>query len=238
MAWWKKNADDFSNKVVLITGGSRGIGFVTAKLFVEQGACVGICSKDKETLLRAERKLGQTDKVEATGVDVRDATSCQRFVEKVKSRFGGIDILVNNAGKLWVGPFEKQNIESIEEIIDVNVKGVLFAAHAVLPTMKAQGYGVIVNISSGAGLSGIPEIVTYCTSKFGVVGFTESLAREADQYGVRVYGICPGRVATDMQVEYAGKRVGMPPAKVAGKILTLAGANPPVKTGRCLVISS
>ncbi len=238
MAWWKKNTDDFLDKVVLITGGSRGIGFVTAKMFVEQGARVGICSVDQVKLAAAEKKLRQLGEVEAAVADVRNAASCQRVVEKVQTCFGKIDILVNNAGKLWVGPFIKQDIQSIEEIIDVNIKGVLFIAHAVLSAMQAQGQGVIVNVSSGAGLSGIPETVTYCTSKFGVVGFTESLAREADPYGVRVYGICPGRVATDMQVEYSGDRVGMPPEKVAGKILSLAGATPPVSTGRCLVISS
>ena len=114
---------------------------------------------------------------------MRDAVSVQQFVAEVQGRFGHIEILVNNAGKLWAGPFVKQDIGSIDELIDVNVKGVVYATHAVLPIMKQQGRGVIVNVSSGAGLQGIPEIVTYCTSKFGIVGFTEALAREADHYG-------------------------------------------------------
>ncbi len=136
MPWWKPTLDDFTNRVVLITGGSRGIGFVTAKMFLEKGAHVGICSLDSKRLAAAETKLKQFGDVEATVVDVRDAVSVQRFVTEVQDRFGHIDILVNNAGKLWVGLFMQQDISSIDELIDVNLKGVVYATHAVLPYGK------------------------------------------------------------------------------------------------------
>lgn len=87
--------------------------------------------------------------------------------------------------------------------------------------MLKEGRGLIINVSSGAGLTGFPQIVTYSATKFAVVGFTEALALELHGTGVQVYGLCPGRVATDMQVQYSGARVGMPPERVAEAILQL-----------------
>jgi 3-oxoacyl-[acyl-carrier protein] reductase len=111
----------------------------------------------------------------------------------------------------------------------------MLVTRATLPIMLEHG-GVIVNVASGAGLSGFPDLVSYCASKFGVVGFTESLHREVGSAGVRVYGLCPGKVATDMQVLYSGARVGMAPEKVAERILRLAGAHPGARPGRCEVL--
>lgn len=121
-------------------------------------------------------------------------------------------------------------------VIDVNTKGVMYMARAVLPSMQARRSGVIINISSGAGLAGFRDLVSYCTSKFGVVGFTESLDTEVRDYGIRVDGLCPGRVATDMQVHYAGARIGMAPEIVAKRLLALAGPHPRAKTGTCVTI--
>ena len=103
--------------------------------------------------------------------------------------------------------------------------------------MLARGSGVIINIASGAGLTGFAELASYCASKFAVVGFTESLAQEVAAQGIRVYAVCPGRVDTDMQREYSGRRMGMPPERVAEKILALAGPRPPIRSGRCLEIA-
>jgi 3-oxoacyl-[acyl-carrier protein] reductase len=102
--------------------------------------------------------------------------------------------------------------------------------------MLQQRQGIIINVSSGAGLTGFSELVTYCASKFAVVGFTESLDQEVGRYGIRVYGICPGRVATDMQKQYSGRKIGMPPEQVAAAILKLAGPHPTIGTGRCLTV--
>jgi 3-oxoacyl-[acyl-carrier protein] reductase len=169
-------------------------------------------------------------------VDVRDAQQVLDWVEQVRDRYGHLEVLVNNAGRAWSGRFAEQPPASIAEVIDVNVKGVLYAARAVLPTLLQQRQGVIVNVSSGAGLTGFPDLVTYCASKFAVVGLTESLDQEVRGYGVRVYGICPGRVATDMQKQYSGRKIGMPPERVATAILKLAGPHPTLGTGKCLTV--
>jgi 3-oxoacyl-[acyl-carrier protein] reductase len=235
--WPKRANDDFSRQVALITGGSRGIGFATAQAFLERGAYVAICAKDPERLAAAARQLSQCGAVEAVLADVRDRQQVEWFISKVHDRFGRIDILVNNAGLASTGDFVSQEAAHIDEIIDVNIKGVLYTTHAVLPIMLAQKQGVIINVSSGAGLSGFAGLVTYCTSKFGIVGFTESLDQEVRHQEIRVYGICPGRVATDMQQQVSGRKLGMPPEKVAGKILQLAGPQPPIATGQCLTIA-
>jgi len=232
--WPKKSPDDFTDQVVLITGGSRGIGYVTAQMFLEQGARVAICSQNPDKLAAATEQLGPA--VLAEVVDLRDRGQIDRFVNAVQERFGRIDILVNNAGLAYSGEFMDQTPASIDAIIDVNVKGLLHITHAVLPHMRARQHGVIINISSGAGLTGYGGLTTYCASKFGVVGFTESLDQETSRYGIHVYGLCPGRVATDMQVEVSGSKIGMEPDKVAAKILQVAGRKPPIAGGQNLEV--
>ncbi|MGH8579417.1 MAG: SDR family oxidoreductase [Gammaproteobacteria bacterium] len=217
--------------VVIVTGGSRGIGFATARAFLEQGARVGISGLDRERLLEARNALGGLGEVETVVADVRVIRQIKAFVERVIDRFGIVDVLVNNAGRASVGRFAEEEPGSIDTVIDVNVKGVLYTTRVVLPHMLRRGRGVIINVSSGAGLTGFPDIVTYCASKFAVVGFTEALAEELRGTGVQVYGLCPGRVATDMQQQYSGRRVGMPPERVAEAILQLAGCYPPVASG-------
>lgn len=227
---------EITDKVALITGGSRGIGFATAKAFLQGGAKVALVSQNPQMLAQARAQLESLGPVEARALDVRDARQMGGFVARVRDRFGRIDILVNNAGKAWSGHFIDQPLASIEEIIDTNVKGLLYTTHAVLPVMLAQQSGVIVNVSSGAGLHGFAGLGVYCASKFGVVGFTESLAAEVRSKGIRVFGICPGRVATDMQVEVSGERIGIAPERVAERIVEMAKQKSPHGIGRCLTI--
>ncbi|OGI49372.1 MAG: hypothetical protein A3E57_05790 [Candidatus Muproteobacteria bacterium RIFCSPHIGHO2_12_FULL_60_33] len=233
----ESNKKSFVDRVVLITGGSRGIGFAIARAFLEQGARVVICAKDSHRLKEAENHLSHLGTVAAIEADVRDRAQVQRLIEECRRRLGEIDVLVNNAGRAWSGPFAEQPPEKIDEVVDANVKGVLYVTRAVLPHMLARGSGVIINIASGAGLTGFAELASYCASKFAVVGFTESLAQEVAAQGIRVYAVCPGRVDTDMQREYSGRRMGMPPERVAEKILALAGPRPPIRSGRCLEIA-
>lgn len=228
--------EKFANQVVLITGGSRGIGFATAKAFLENGAKVAICSKDKHALGEAEIALSSIGDIAIFHADIRDSKQVNDFLERAILRFEKVNVLVNNAGKAWMGMFAHETIENIDEIVDVNLKGLLYTTRAALPYMRAQKAGVIINISSGLGKSGLGGFATYSATKFGVIGFTESLAQEVEADGIRVFSICPGAVATDMQVELSGERVGIEPEYVAGKILVLAGANPPVANGKCLEI--
>ena len=222
--------------VALITGGSRGIGLATARVFLEQGYRVAICGRRRDTLDAAEHELAALGEVLAVAADVCHVDQVQGLVEAVLTRFGPIDVLVNNAGIVWVGEFAQQDYASIEAVIDVNIKGVMYPARAVLPGMLVRRRGVIINVSSGAGLAGFRELVSYCTSKFGVVGFTESLDQELRAHGIRVYGLCPGRVATDMQVQYSGARIGLAPDAIARRLLELAGPQPRATTGTCVTV--
>lgn len=225
---------EFTDRTVLITGGSRGIGFATARAFLEQGAKVAICAQDRARLKRAGERLRPFGDLFAYAADIKEPTQVHEFVSRTVRRFSRIDVLVNNAGRAWSGDFAEQEPRSIADDIDVNVKGVLFTTRVVLPHMLERGSGVIVNISSGAGKTGFPGLATYCATKFAVIGFTESLAQEVIGTGIRVYAVCPGRVATDMQEAVSGKRIGIPPETVAARIVQLAGDRPPIKPGACL----
>jgi 3-oxoacyl-[acyl-carrier protein] reductase len=228
--------DRLDGKVVLITGGTRGIGYVTAQAFLQQGAQVAICGKNPVTLAAAEKHLTQLGDVAVFHADVRHAKEVQSFVAGAIKRFGNVDVLVANAGRAWMGPFAEESLGGIDEMVDVNLKGLLFSVHAVLPGMLKQRAGVIVNISSGLGKAGLAGFSTYCATKFGVLGFTESLAQEVEGSGVKVYAVCPGAVATDMQVEISGEKIGIAPEKVAQAILKLVGHKPPIRCGECLEV--
>jgi 3-oxoacyl-[acyl-carrier protein] reductase len=209
-------------RAIAITGGSRGIGLATAHAFLAAGARVAICARDRAHLEQAQRALGAADRVYARPVDVTDARALRRFIDAASTALGAIDVLVNNAGVLHVGPYADEPYESIDALIDVNLKGVMYGTRAVLPAMLVRGSGVIVNVASGAGLTAFPDIVSYCASKFGVVGFSAALHEELRGSGVRVHALCPGRVATGMQAQYAGAKIGMAPERVAERILAIA----------------
>jgi 3-oxoacyl-[acyl-carrier protein] reductase len=228
---------EVSEQVVLITGGTRGIGYATAQAFLEAGARVAICGLNLERLEQAADELRTLGEVHAQGVDVAHYDAFSAFVAQLIERHGRLDVLVNNAGLAWAGEFVQQDPAAIGRHVDVNVKGVLYGAHAVLPPMLARGSGTIVNLASGAGRHGFASLATYCATKFAVVGFTEAVAQEVASGGVRVFAVCPGRVATDMQEEVFGRRTGVPPDHVAQAILSLAGPHPPIAPGQCLEVS-
>jgi 3-oxoacyl-[acyl-carrier protein] reductase len=210
---------------VVITGGSRGIGFATAHAFLAAGARVAICARDAARLERARTELGAPERLYAQAADVANAREVCAFLDQAAAALGPVHVLVNNAGVLYAGAFAEEPHESIDALIDVNLKGVMHATRAVLPAMLARGKGVIVNVSSGAGLTGFGQIVSYCAAKFGVVGFSEALSEELRGSGVRVHALCPGRVATEMQAQYAGAKIGMPPERVAQRIVVIASEN-------------
>lgn len=232
------SGDSVKDTIAIITGASKGIGKATAAVFLESGAKVVLVSKQRsgleDTASEFEKKYqGQILPITA---DVRDWDEVQRMGEKAVKTFGRIDILVNNAGVAYAGDAVDNTKEEIDEIIDVNVKGVVYCARAVLPQMIKQKSGILINIASGAGKTGIPGLAVYSASKFAVCGFTEALAGEVASYGIRVYAICPGAVATDMQKQISGGYYGMPPEKIANKIFQVAGSNPPIDVGECLEV--
>jgi len=227
---------EVKGKMALITGGTRGIGFATAIAFLKEGATVAVCGEKKATVAMAKQKLGKRGEALVLKADVRKREDIKKFINAAVRKFGRIDILVNNAGVLHVGEFRNEKSKHIDHQLDVNLRGVLNVTRAVLPIMLRQKNGTIINVASGLGKSGIANFATYCATKFAVVGFTESLAQELLRKGIRVFGICPGQVATDMQIQAVGKKVGMPPEKIANNIVTLAGPNPPIQPGDCLKV--
>lgn len=176
-------------KVALVTGASRGIGSAIARVLAEEGARLGLASRSGDD-------LGMADVV-AMPTDVRDPRQLEAIAEATVARFGRLDILVINAGVGAYGPFLDTPIEHVEEMIDVNVKGAIYAVRAALPHLIRSGAADLVMIASEAGRRGLPFEAVYCSSKFAQVGLTAALDHELRERGVRCTNICPGGVATD-----------------------------------------
>jgi 3-oxoacyl-[acyl-carrier protein] reductase len=176
-------------RVALITGASRGIGRAIATALVDEGAQVALASRSGDDL-GIPGALAQP-------ADVRDPRAMESIVAATVERFGGLDILVVNAGVGAYGPFLELDPEHIEEMIDVNVKGAIYAARAALPHLIRSEAADFVMIASEAGRRGLPYEAVYCASKFAQVGLTAALDHELREQGVRCTNVCPGGVATD-----------------------------------------
>jgi 3-oxoacyl-[acyl-carrier protein] reductase len=192
-------------KVAVVTGASRGIGAAVARALSERGVKLGLASRSGDDLGLPE--------AHAEPCDVRDRQQVERLVEATVDRFGGLDILVANAGVGAYGPLTELSPEHLDEMIDVNVKGVLYAAAAAVPHLIARGGGDLVSVASEAGRRGLPNEAVYCASKFAQVGFTRSLDHELRPHGIRCTNVCPGGVATDFAL---GEGRGRPESALAG----------------------
>lgn len=189
------------NKVAIITGGSRGIGYATVQAFLCQGARVALCASRQENADKAVEALKKEfPDADLLGIapDLADYESVKAAFDGVEKTWGRIDILVNNAGVSESTPFTAYTEETFDRVLDLNVKGVYNCARAVCDGMVARHSGVILNTSSMVSISGQPGGVAYPTSKFAVNGFTLSLARELGPQGVRVNAVAPGITETDM----------------------------------------
>ncbi len=187
----------FADQRVLITGGSRGLGFILARKLVEQGAHVAICARDQEELESAEKELsGGPGTIMTLQCDVTSRTDVEAMAAIVTEKLGGIDVLINNAGVIQVGPFESMTVEDFEETMKTHFWGPLYATLAVTPAMRAQGEGRIVNIASIGGKVSIPHLLPYCASKFALVGLSEGLRMELAKDGIVVTTVCPGLMRT------------------------------------------
>ena len=188
-------------KVAIVTGGSRGIGFATVKKFLEEGATVVLTARRKETAEKAVTQVKEScpdTKVEGIWPDLSSLESVKESFAKIHEKYGRIDILVNNAGMSDSAPFTNYTEDLFEKVMDLNVKGVFHASRAVVDYMVEQGSGVILSTSSMVSISGQAAGVAYPTSKFAVNGFTISLARELGPKGIRVNAVAPGITETDM----------------------------------------
>ena len=189
------------NKVAIITGGSRGIGYATAEAFLREGATVIITASTPESAQRAAERLRQTfggRAVDGIAPDLSSLASVTEAFRRVEETYGPIDILVNNAGVSARTPFTEFTEEEYDRVMDLNVKGVFTASRVVAESMAARGRGVILNTSSMVSIYGQPSGFAYPASKFAVNGLTLSLARELGPKGIRVNAVAPGITATDM----------------------------------------
>ncbi len=176
-------------KAAFVTGASRGIGRAVALALAEAGVELGLASRSGDDL--------GLEGVVARACDVRQPDQVEAAVSATVETFGRLDILVANAGVGAYGPFLDLPPDQLEEMVDVNVKGTLYAVRAALPHLLQSGEADIVTVASEAGRRGLPFEAVYCASKFAQVGFTRALEHELRERGVRCTNVCPGGVATD-----------------------------------------
>lgn len=186
------------DKVVVVTGGTRGIGFATVKSFLENGAKVVLCGSRQETVDKALSEIDSNLPVMGFAPNLLDMNEIRDMVDKVIAKFGRIDVLINNAGISDSKPLFTQEYTDFAKVIDINVQAVFNVTRVVAEIMKNNNYGVILNTSSVVSLYGQKSGVGYPTSKYAINGFTKSLARELGPNGIRVNAVAPGIIATDM----------------------------------------
>jgi len=189
------------DKIAIVTGGSRGIGYATVERFLQEGATVILAASSPETAQKAVDRLKEkypTAKVAGISPDLTDLESVRTIFNDVVQEYGAIDILVNNAGISESTPFDDYTGELFNKVMDLNVKGVFNATKAAAEHMVKRGEGVILNTSSMVSITGQPSGLAYPTSKFAVNGMTLSLARELGPKGIRVNAVAPGITETDM----------------------------------------
>jgi len=243
-----------AGKVALITGGTSGIGRATAVLFAREGARVAITGRDE---VRGRVVLHEIKGAGSEGIfvraDVRIADDCRRAVDETLKAFRTIDILFNNAGVFYPHTVPDCPEDEWDQTIDVNLKGTYLMSKFALPPMIAQRSGVIVNNSSGWGLSGGDAAAAYCASKGGVVLLTKAMAIDHGRQGIRINCICPGDVETPMLPEDAKRRglsweeylkgaanrplgrIGRP-EEIARAVLFLASEDASFMTGSPLIV--
>ena len=212
---------------MLVTGAGRGIGRATAEVFAAEGWAIVIAELVPLLGRRVERVLRRTG-VPALFVktDVASPRSVERAVEMALRRFRRLDCVVNNAGVLTARPLARLPVRDLERMLAVNLRGPLLVSRAAIPAIRRRGGGSIINVASQLGKHGLGEYVTYCATKFGVVGLTEALADELSGTGVKVWAVCPGLVDTEMARRAVGvtgrHAVLIRPEAVARVIVALA----------------
>jgi NAD(P)-dependent dehydrogenase (short-subunit alcohol dehydrogenase family) len=194
------------NKIVVITGGSRGLGLAMAREFARQGARLALLARDAEELQRAAADLLAFKAQVSTWLcDVQEAREVEHTVLSIAQEYGRIDVLVNNAGVMLVAPLEAMVKEDFEEAMRVHFWAPYHLTMAVLPYLKRNAESRIVNISSIGGRVAVPHMAPYCTSKFALAGFSDALRMEVAAQGVRVTSVSPGLMRTGSHVNASFK---------------------------------
>ncbi len=199
--WRQRPGASLEGQVALITGGSRGLGFLLAREFAREGCRVAICARDERELARAKVRLeAEGAEVLAVPCDISDRSQVENLVTQVNDRFGRVDIIVNNAGIIQVGPVVTMTVEDFEDALGVTFWGPVYLTLAVLPQMVRRRQGRIVNITSIGGKVALPQSLPYTCAKFALVGFSQGLRAEAGRYGIKVTTVVPWFTRTGSHV--------------------------------------
>lgn len=198
---------NLDGKVVLITGGSRGLGLVLAREFATQGARVAVCARDEDDLRSVKDEFAaRGDHFFSSQCDVSNPAQVHSLLTSVETALGPVDVLVNNAGTILVGPLEHMSVADFEEVMRINFWGAVHTTLAVLPGMKERRQGRIVNITSIGGKVAFPHLLPYTTSKFALVGLSEGLRAELAKDGIWVITVVPNlmRTGSPRNAEFKG----------------------------------
>lgn len=191
--------DPTPRRVAIVTGGSRGIGRAIVRELVGAGLAVHFTWHEREGAARElESELAARGRVVAHRLDVRDARACEGLVDAVVRAEGSLDVLVNNAGALRDGLFALQSAEEWSAVLDTNLNGVRHCCRAAIRPMLGQRRGIIVNLTSVAGVLGSPGQTGYAAAKGAIIAFTKALAREVAGHDILVHAVAPGLIETDM----------------------------------------
>jgi len=216
---------DLNNKVVIVTGASSGIGRSCVYQLAEKGAKLVLVSRNREKMGQIKKDLVNADTL-IVSADLTKKEEVDSMVEKVIRHYQRIDILINNAGVGMRGSMITAPLDAFEKIIEINLLAVLYCTRAVYPYMKEKGGGIIVNVSSIAGLKAFYDSGLYSATKFAICGLTESLSAEAQPDNIRAILVCPGKTRTDFNKNLAhgseqssSKRSGVSPDVVAKAIV-------------------
>jgi NAD(P)-dependent dehydrogenase (short-subunit alcohol dehydrogenase family) len=240
----KKN----QSKTAIITGSGRGIGKEVAVLLAKKKVNVVVCARTQSEIDSTVQEIKEANRYEnGAGVigikcDVSKSSEIDSLIKSTVEKFTTIDILINNAGIVFVKKLIDTTEQEWDQTININLKSAFLSTKSVLPYMLSNNYGVIINVSSGAGKVGFADISCYCASKFGIMGLTQSLALEVASHNIRVMTICPGEVATKMQQdvdpEYftLNKNKMLKPQTVAQKIVDMIFDDKRYKNGKSIDI--
>ena len=198
----------FENKVVVITGGSRGLGLVLARELASRGASLGLIARDAIELARARRTIDSESLVQLLPADVTDPAQVEQAFSTMIRRFGRIDAVINNAGQILSAPFDDTTKEDFKAMLDVHFWGTLHVSRAALPHLARHGDGRIVNICSIGGRVPIPHLSAYCASKYAQAGLSAVMAEELRAKGIHVTTVLPGlmRTGSHLQAWFKGER--------------------------------